>query len=102
MKVLGNRILLKEVVKQKKDEETGIILPKTGISKFKTGVVHYVGQGTKDEPMEIEVNDTVMFSRMAGTEIKIGNEEFLILNQKEVVVILDETQINVDSTLNHS
>lgn len=84
------------VVKIEEEEEktkTGIVLPDTAKEKPQKGKVIAVGSGRlldngQKVPLEVKVGDTVIFSKYAGTEIKLNDEKYLILSEKEVLAIL--------------
>jgi chaperonin GroES len=84
------------VVKVEEEEEktkTGIVLPDTAKEKPQKGKVVAVGSGTlldngQKVPLEVKVGDTVIFSKYAGTEVKLDDEKYLIISEKEVLAIL--------------
>lgn len=49
-----------------------------------------VGQGTKDEAMVVKENDTVLYGKYAGTEIKIDGDMLLIMRQSDILAIIEE------------
>ena len=83
------------VVRANEREETtvsGIVLPDTAKEKPQEGTVIAVGPGRLDEKgsrvkMEVKVDDTVLYARYAGTEVKIGGEDHLILSARDVLAI---------------
>lgn len=84
---LGDRI----VIKQFEAEETtksGIILTTSAQEKPSQAVVVAVGPGTKDVEMEVKVDDVVVYSKYAGTEVKLDGEEFIVLKQSDVLAII--------------
>ena len=93
LKPLGDRIVVKTV----EAEETsagGIILPDTAKEKPQTAEVLAVGPGkTLDNgsiaAMEIQVGDKVVYGKYAGTEIKVGAEEYIILRQDDVLGVVE-------------
>lgn len=92
IKPLGNRVL----VKRAKAETTkgGILLPDTAQEKPKIGHVLAVGPGKLDDsgkitPMHVKTGDRVLFSQYSGTEIKINEEDEIILNEDEILGILN-------------
>ena len=96
LKPLGNRV----VVKRSKAETTkgGIILPDTAQEKPKQGTVIAVGPGKTHEDgtteaMTVQMNDTVLFSSYAGTEVKYPeaseDEEYLILKEEDILGVLE-------------
>lgn len=66
----------------------GIIIPDSAKEKPLKGTVLAVGPGTKDEPMELKADDTVLYGKYAGTEVEIEGEKVLIMRQNEVLAIL--------------
>ena len=56
---------------------------------FRSTVVA-VGQGTKDEAMVVKENDTVLYGKYAGTEIKIDGDMLLIMRQSDILDIIEE------------
>ena len=90
---LGDRV----VVKQLKEEEvtaSGIVLPDTVDKEKKTeGEVFAVGPGKMLEsgaraPMDVKVGQKVLFKSWGGDEVKLGNEEYKILSQDDILAIL--------------
>jgi chaperonin GroES len=87
----------KLVVKRLEAEETtkgGIVLPDTAKEKPKEGKVIAVGDGKlldngSRAPIQVKADDRVIFSSYAGTEIKVSGEEFLILDESDVLAIVD-------------
>ncbi len=81
---LGERVVIK-MVEMEETTKSGIIL--TGAAKEKPQIAEVVavGPGTKDVTMELSVGDKVVISKYAGTEIKLENEEYIILNQSDVL-----------------
>lgn len=92
LKPIGDRI----VVRPKTAEETtksGIILPDTAKERPQEGEVMAVGTGRitddgKTIPLQVNVGDTVLFSKYGGTEIKIGGEEYIILREDDILAVL--------------
>jgi len=86
------------VVKQLKEEETtksGIVLPDT-INKEKPqqGEVIAVGPGKKDNngnliEMSLKIGDKILFSRYSPNEVKIDNEEYLVMKEGDVLAIIE-------------
>jgi chaperonin GroES len=90
---LEDRLLVKP---EESEEKTsgGIYLPDTAKEKPTQGSVIAVGPGKISKagarsPMSVKAGDRVLFSRYAGTEIKIGGEEYRIINESEVLAIID-------------
>ena len=88
LKPLGSRVIIK---KMEAEEKTvgGIILTSTAKEKPQSAEVVAVGPGTKDEPMEVKVGDTVIFSKFAGTDVKYDGCEYTIMNQTDILAIVE-------------
>lgn len=87
------------VVKTKSETEThasGIIIPPTAKEEKPTrGEVIAVGPGKMDEngkriPMDVKVGDTVIFTQYSPHEIKVGDEEYLVVSQDSVLAVVEE------------
>lgn len=92
IKPLGNRVL----VKRSKAQTTkgGILLPDAAQEKPKEGVVVAVGPGKLDDngkliPLNVKMGDRVLFSQYSGTEIKINEEDEIILTEDDILGILN-------------
>jgi len=84
IKPLGDRVVVKALAQEEKTK-SGIVLPDTAKEKPQTGEVIAVGPGKLLEngqrvPLEVKVGDKVIYSKYAGTEIKIDGQEVLILD----------------------
>jgi len=88
---LYDRILLKRV-EQKEQKKGGIIIPDTAKEKPMEGKVIAVGAGKLEKgervALEVKVGDTVLFGKYAGTEIKIDDQEHVILREDEILGII--------------
>jgi chaperonin GroES len=85
------------IVKRVEEEETtkgGIIIPDTAKEKPIEGIIVAVGsgkiegEGEKKIPLEVKKGDRVLFSKYAGTEIKIDGEEHLIMKEEDIIAIV--------------
>ena len=90
---LGDRVLVKRVAEEEKTKG-GIIIPDTAKEKPQEGKVVAVGKGRKDEdgkvtPLEVKSGDRILFSKYAGTEIKLEGEEHLILREDDILGIVE-------------
>ncbi|MCF6095531.1 co-chaperone GroES [Thermovorax subterraneus] len=92
IKPLGDRVVIKVLDKEEKTKG-GIVLPDTAKEKPQKGEVIAVGTGEiidgKKVPLEVKVGDKVIFSKYAGTEVKIDDQEYLILRQSDILAILE-------------
>lgn len=93
IKPLGNRVLIKRSKAQA--SKGGILLPDSAQEKPKEGVIVAIGPGKineqgQQEPMNVKINDRVLFSAYSGTEVKNQNndEEYLILAEDDILGVL--------------
>lgn len=90
---LGDKVLIKRV----SAEETtagGIVLPDTAQEKPKRGVVQSVGGGRlldsgERSQLQVKKKDEVLFTSYAGTEVKVGGEEYLIMDESDILAIIE-------------
>ena len=92
MRPLLDRVLVKRVEADEK-VKGGIIIPDTAKEKPLEGKVIAVGAGRLDDhgkriPMEVKAGDRILFGKYAGTEIKIDDEEHIILKEDEILGII--------------
>jgi len=87
IKPMGNRVVIEPLAAETKTA-SGIIIPDSAKEKPQNGKVLAVGNGTKDETMEVKVGDTVLYGKFAGTEINYDNRDLIILTQDEILAIL--------------
>jgi len=90
---LEDRILVKRI-DEKEQKRGNIIIPDTAKEKPMEGKVMAVGSGKRDKegkrtPLEVKVGDRILFGKYAGTEIKIDNEEHVILREDEVLGVIE-------------
>ncbi len=86
---LSDRVVVKPL-KQEEKTSSGIFLPDTAKEKPQEGEVLAVGPGRyTDEgtrvPMDLKVGDRVIYSKFAGTEYKVGDDEYLILRESDIL-----------------
>ncbi len=91
---LADRVLIKRI-EEEEQKVGGIIIPDTAKEKPQKGEVVAVGPGRLDEtgkrmPMEVKPGDKVIFSKYAGTEVKIEGEEYLIMREDDILAIIEE------------
>jgi chaperonin GroES len=89
---LGDRVLLKPSEKEE-TKKSGIIIPDTAKEKPQEAKVVAVGKGkTTDEgkvlPMDLKVGDRVLYGKYSGTEIKIDDEDYLIMSQDDILGVI--------------
>ena len=93
IKPLGDRVLIKALEREEKTK-SGIVLPDTAKEKPQEGKVLAVGSGKLLDngtkvPLEVKVGQKVIFSKYAGTEVKVDGEEMMILNERDVLAIVE-------------
>jgi chaperonin GroES len=93
LRPLNNRVIVKRV-----DNETvtkgGIVIPDSAAEKPDQGTVLAAGKGIKDEhgnyiPLDVKVNDRVLFGKYAGTQIKVDGEDLLVLKEEEIFAVIE-------------
>jgi chaperonin GroES len=90
---LNDKLVIKRLEAEEKTKG-GIVLPDTAKEKPREGRVVAVGEGKlldsgKRSKPQVKENDRVIFSSYAGTEVKLGGEEFLILDEGDVLAVVD-------------
>ncbi|WP_421656536.1 co-chaperone GroES [Leptothermofonsia sp. ETS-13] len=92
VKPLGDRVFVKVSASEEKTAG-GILLPDTAKEKPQVGEVVAVGPGKRDEKgnrqeMEVKLGDKVLYSKYAGTDIKLGTEEYVLLSEKDILAVV--------------
>src|SRR5690348_15433993 len=93
IKPLGDRVVVKPLSRETVTK-SGIVLPDTAKEKPQEGEILAVGSGKvldngKRTTLEVEVGQKVLFAKYAGTEVKLDNEEYLILRESDIVGIVE-------------
>jgi chaperonin GroES len=92
------RPLHDRVVIRRKEEETtsagGIVLPDSATEKPIQGEVLAVGNGKildngETRPLDVKVGDTVLFGKYSGTEVKLGDEEVLVMREEDIMGVIE-------------
>jgi len=91
---LQDRVIIKRIQEEEKSKG-GIIIPDTAKEKPQEGKVVAVGKGKVNEdgkitPLDVKVNDRVLFGKYSGTEINIDGEEHLIMREDDILGILEK------------
>ncbi len=86
---LGDRIVLKQVEAETKSKG-GIILTTSAQEKPSEAEVVAVGPGTEEVKMEVKPGDKVIYSKYAGTNVKFGTEEYIVVKQNDVLAIVED------------
>ncbi|SHH36808.1 co-chaperone GroES [Thermosipho atlanticus] len=85
---LGSRLLIKPITEEKRTEG-GIVLPDTAKEKPMKAEVIAVGN-IEDSDIEINVGDKVIFSKYSGTEIKIEDEDYIIIDLDDILAKIED------------
>ena len=90
---LGQNVLLRRLEAEEKTKG-GIILPDTAKEKPREGEVLAIGEGElgkdgKHKDFQVKAGDRVIFSSYAGTEIKVGGEELMILSEDDILGVVE-------------
>lgn len=88
IKPLGSRVVIKKLDAIEKTEG-GLILSGNAKEKPQEAEVVAVGPGTEDVKMEVAVGDIVVYSKYAGTDLKLHGEEYTIVDQKDILATIE-------------
>ena len=88
---LGDRVVVKQEPSEEKTQ-SGILLPETAKEKPQVGTIIAVGPGRvldngQRVALEVTIGDKVIYSKYGGTEVKIDNEEYIILQERDILAI---------------
>ena len=94
LKPLGDRIVVK-VLEREEKTKSGLFLPDTAKEKPTEGEVLAVGTGKildngQKQPVEVKVGDRIIFSKYAGTEVKVDGEDLVIFSERDVLAIVEK------------
>jgi chaperonin GroES len=90
---LGDKVVLKQLVAEE-TTKSGIVLPGQAKEKPQQAEVVAVGPGGvvdgKEVTMHVKAGDKVIYSKYAGTEVKLGDEEFIVVKQNDIVAVVED------------
>lgn len=90
---LGDKVVLRQLVAEE-TTKSGIVLPGQAKEKPQQAEVIAVGPGGmvdgKEVTMQVKVGDRVIYSKYAGTEVKLEEEEFIVVKQNDIVAIVED------------
>ncbi|EPF25206.1 hypothetical protein HMPREF1221_02290 [Treponema socranskii subsp. paredis ATCC 35535] len=89
IKPLADRVLVKNEKAESKTA-SGIIIPEAAQEKTQTAKVVAVGPGTEEEKITVKVGERIMYDKYAGTQIKINNEDHLILKMSDIIAVIED------------
>ncbi|MDD6572936.1 MAG: co-chaperone GroES [Thermoflexaceae bacterium] len=89
---LGDRVVLKQLVAEE-TTKSGIVLPGQAKEKPQQAEVIAVGPGGvvdgKEVTMQVKVGDKVIYSKYAGTEVKLEEEEYIVVKQNDILAVVE-------------
>ena len=89
---LGDRVVLKQLVAEE-TTKSGIVLPGQSKEKPQQAEVIAVGPGGvidgKEVKMEVKVGDQVIYSKYSGTEVKLDEDEYIIVKQNDILAVIE-------------
>ena len=93
LKPLGDRVVVRPT-EQETTTASGLVLPETAKEKPQQGVIIAAGPGRRDDDgkriaIDVEVGNSILYAKYAGTEIKIANEKLLILKESDILAIVE-------------
>lgn len=92
LRPLGDRVIIEPAAKEEKTA-SGIVLPDTAKEKPQEGVIVAVGTGRLEDgkrvPLDVSEGQKVIYSKYAGTEVKYGEKEYLILKENDILAIVE-------------
>ncbi len=91
---LGDRVVVKPSEDAESRTPSGLVIPDTAKEKPQVGEVIAVGPGARDDDgdriaMEVSVGDKVLYSKFAGTEVKLDGGEYLVLSERDLLAIVN-------------
>lgn len=94
LKPLGDRVVV-QPSEQEEQTASGIFLPETAKEKPQQGKVVAAGPGSRKEsgeriPLDVKVDDVVLYAKYAGTNIKLNGSEYLILKESDILAIVEK------------
>ena len=87
IKPLADRVLVEPLEAETKTA-SGIIIPDTAKKKPQKGIVVAVGSGTKENPITVKVDETVLYGKYSGTELKYEGKDYLIMRESDILAIV--------------
>jgi chaperonin GroES len=87
IKPLGENVLIK-MRKQERKTKSGIVLPDTADDE-KPQIGEVIAVGDDSKKIKVKAGDKIIFAKYSGTEIKVDNEEFLILKSEDILAVVE-------------
>jgi chaperonin GroES len=94
LRPLGDRLLVEPIEKEETIAGGALVIPETAKEKPQQGRVLAAGPGAKDDsgvrqPLDVKVDDQILFAKYAGTEIKLDGKKYLIMRESDVLAIIE-------------
>jgi chaperonin GroES len=91
---LHDRVIVRRLEEERKTAG-GIVIPDTAKEKPIQGEVIAVGTGKiledgKVRPLDVKVGDKILFGKYSGTEVKVGNEELLVMREEDIMGVVEK------------
>ena len=91
---LGDRVVVTSTADAESRTPSGLVIPDTAKEKPQIGEVVAVGPGARDDDgeriaMDVSVGDKVLYSKFAGTEVKLDTDEYLVLSERDILAIVN-------------
>ena len=91
---LGDRVVVKPTEDVESRTPSGLVIPDTAKEKPQIGEVIATGPGARDEdgdriPMDVSIGDKVLYSKFAGTEVKLDGDEYLVLSERDLLAVVN-------------
>jgi chaperonin GroES len=92
VKPLGDRVFVKVSASEEKTAG-GLYLPDTAKEKPQVGEIVAIGPGTRNDDgsrqeLEVKIGDKVLYSKYAGTDVKLGTDEYVLLSEKDILAVV--------------
>lgn len=93
LRPLGDRLVVQPIEKEA-TTPSGIVLPESAKEKPQEGRVLAVGPGARNDkgerlPLDVKVDDVVLYAKYAGTEVKVDDEKLLILRESDILAVVE-------------
>ena len=95
---LHDRVLVRRIESDEKSRG-GIIIPDSAKEKPSEGEIMAVGTGARDEsgkllPLDVKVGDRVLFGKWSGTEVKVDNEDYMVMKESDIMGIIEGSSMS--------
>src|SRR5881296_279316 len=94
LRPLGDKVVL-QAIEREEMTKSGLVLPDTAKEKPQEGEVIAVGNGGlldsgERVPLEVKEGDRIIFSKYSGTEFKVEGEDYMIMNERDLLAVVDK------------